>query len=452
MILPRSLKWIAGVLLTLVVLLVLSVFLMDWNALRGPIARWISDSTGRTFAINGDLSVAFSLRPRIIANEIVLGNAAWSREPTMAEIKRVDFTVDLLKLLTGRLEFPEVAMSEPRLVLEVGADGQPNWVFDEQHKAGAFPVIGALHVDHGSVTYRDPRANTDLALDLKTLEEGKDSGRAAKDGQHFGLEVAARGRFKGLPTTFHGQGGALLSLRGTDQAYPVKASALIGATKASVDGVLVDPLQLKGERMNFRVEGSDLALLFPIIGVPIPPTPAYQLAGFLDHSGDLWSFHRFTGSVGQSDLAGDFAVDRAQQPQKISADLVSKQLRLQDLGGFIGADRGAQPSRRPPPADRVLPSEPFSLEKLKAANAEVHLRGEKIITEQTPIVNMNSTVASRASRCARRSPPRACCSVSSSRRSKWPAPVPAGWAGARALRAAAIRSPRCWPPPTANPA
>jgi hypothetical protein len=61
----------------------------------------------------------------------------------------------------------------------------------------------------------------------------------------------------------------------------------------------------------------------------------------------------------------------------ITAKLVSQQLRMQDLGGFIGADRGDQPSKTPPPADKVLPAEPFSLEKLNAANADVSFRGEK---------------------------------------------------------------------------
>jgi hypothetical protein len=400
MTMSRSRRWIAGVSLTLVALLVVFVVFFDWNLLRAPIAERVSKSTGRSFAINGDLSVRLGLRPRVVANDIVIGNAAWGREPAMAQIRRVDFRIDLLQLLIGRLVFPEIALSEPRLALEVGADGKGNWIFNERGEGGEFPVIGELSIDRGSAVYRDAKSNTDLALVVKTLANAAESGKAAEKvaektpgktpekAAPFGLEVTGKGRFKGMPTTFHAQGGALLSLR-SDQAYPIAASAVLGTTKASIDGMLFDPLQLKGQSMNFSIEGSDLALLFPIIGVPIPPTPAYKLAGFLDHRGERWSFQRFTGRVGESDLAGDFSVDRAQRPQKISAELVSKQLRLQDLGGFIGADRGAQPSRSPPPADKVLPTEPFSLEKLQAANAEVHLRGEKIVTEQTSLVNMD---------------------------------------------------------------
>jgi uncharacterized protein involved in outer membrane biogenesis len=385
MTLPRSLKWIAGAFLAPIVLIVLVDAFFDWNWLRDPIARKVSSSTGRSFAINGDLNVHLSLRPRIVANDVVLGNAAWSREPSMATIKRLDFRIDLLKLLAGSVEFPEMALSEPHVVLEVSKDGTPNWVFNEQdkNKPVEFPTIGALTIDHGSATYRDPKIKTDLALDLKTLKDGKDNPESS-------LEVAGKGRFKGLPTTLHARGGALLSLRSVDHPYPIKASGTLGTTKASIDGMLLDPLHLKGEQLNFQLEGSDLALLFPIIGVPIPPTSAYKLAGFLDHTGDVWTFRRFKGTVGQSDLAGDFAVDRGKHPQMITADLVSKKLVMKDLGGFIGADRGTQPSQTPPPSDRALPAEPFSLEKLQAANADVHFRGDKILTEKMPLERMSA--------------------------------------------------------------
>ena len=97
--------------------------------------------------------------------------------------------------------------------------------------------------------------------------------------------------------------------------------------------------------------------------------------------------------MGNSDLAGDFAVDRGQKPQLITADLVSRNLDMKDLGGFVGADRGdAKASPKPPPPDRVLPQEPFSLEKLRIANADVKFRGERVITEKLPLEKITATL------------------------------------------------------------
>ena len=382
----RSLKWIGPLIFGLIVLIILVLVFFDWNWLREPIARKVSGVTGRSFAINGDLSVHLSLRPRIVANDIVLGNAAWSREPSMVKIKRLDFRIDLLKLLGGSVELPEIALSEPNVVLEASKDGTPNWVFNEQHKNKPFkfPVIGALTIDHGSATYRDPHADTDMAVEVKTL-----AGHQGSD--EMGLAVVGKGRFMGQPVQLQGQGGALLSLRTPEHPYPIKASAQLGETKVSIDGVLLDPLHLKGERLNFKLEGSDLSLLFPLIGVPIPPTPPYKLNGFLNHSEeDVWTFRDFKGMVGQSDIAGDFTVDRSQNPQMITAKLVSQNLDMKDLGGFIGAAPGKQPSKTSPNNGKIIPNVPINVEKLQAMNADITFYGVKILTEKMPFENMRT--------------------------------------------------------------
>jgi uncharacterized protein involved in outer membrane biogenesis len=195
-----------------------------------------------------------------------------------------------------------------------------------------------------------------------------------------------------MPATIEARGGALLSLRTAQNPYPIRAKAVIGVTKASIDGALMDPLRLAGEQLNFHIEGSDLAQLYPLIGVPFPPTPAYRLAGFLDHVDRVWKFRDFKGLVGQSDLAGVIEVDRGQMPQKLTATLTSQKLLMADLGGFVGADRGTAKNaaaKSATPSNKLLPTEPFSLEKLQAADVDVHLHGEKIITASLPLEKMS---------------------------------------------------------------
>src|SRR5512140_16671 len=104
----RLLSWTAGLVLAPVVLAVLFIAIFGWNWLREPIAHRVTSSTGRSFAINGDLKIQLSLRPRIVANDVVLGNAAWSRDPSMATIKHLEFRIDALKLLSGSVELPEL--------------------------------------------------------------------------------------------------------------------------------------------------------------------------------------------------------------------------------------------------------------------------------------------------------------------------------------------------------
>jgi uncharacterized protein involved in outer membrane biogenesis len=378
-------RWLAGI-ATFVALIALAIYLFEWNMLRGPIAKRVEQATGRSFAINGDLAVRLGWIPRITVDGLVFGNAPWSKEPMMAQVERLDFTVDARALFKGRVVLPELNVTEARVVLEKNADGADNWTFDKKKdEESEPPAIGALRVDRAHIVYRDPAIKTDFATDVSTVPaDQKDAGM---------LSLAGRGHVKGLQGSIDGVIGSVLALSSAENPYPIRLRAVIGSTRARANGALMDPLHLKGEDVQFELEGADLAQLFPLLGVPLPPTPPYKLSGHLNHKGDSWTFRKFAGRVGNSDLAGDFSVDLAKKPQFITADLVSRNLDLKDLGGFIGADRGtAKASPKPPPSDRVLPQEPFSLEKLRVANADVKFRGDRIITEKLPLEKMTVTL------------------------------------------------------------
>jgi len=379
-------RWLVS-LSVFVALVAAGIYIFEWNMLRGPIAKRVEQATGRTFAINGDLHVRLARTPRITVDGLVLGNAPWAKEASMAEIGRLDFTVDPLALWRGRIVLPELNLTDARVVLERNADGNANWTFDNEKKNDPRepPAVGALTLERARITYRDPTIKTDFATEVSTVPaDQKDAGM---------LKVAGRGTIKGMQGAVDGVVGSVLALSSADRPYPIRMRAVVGSTRARVDGTLIDPLQLKGEDLNFHLEGADLAQLFPIVGVPLPPTPPYRLSGHLNHTGDVWKFRRFAGRVGNSDLSGDFAVDRGQKPQLITADLVSRNLDMKDLGGFVGADRGnAKPSPKPPPPDRVLPQEPFSLEKLRVANANVKFRGDRVVTEKLPLEKITATL------------------------------------------------------------
>jgi AsmA family protein len=372
----RRRKWLVGTAIFLL-LLVATASMFDWNLARPYISRQVARSTGRSFAIKGDLEVHLSLWPRIIANDIVMGSAAWCKDPIMARIKRVDLTVSIPKLMVGRLSFTEISLSDFHLALEVNKDGAPNWVFGKAGNQRTFPDIGSLSIDNGTIKFRDSATNTNLSFVINTLA-------IAKGGPDTMVEVKGKGKFRGMDAKLYVSGGALLALRRADRPYPIKAIVTLGKTRGSINGTLLDPLHLKNEKVNFVIEGNDLSQLYPITGVPFPPTPAYKLTGHLSHSDDIWTFKDFEGTVGKSDLTGGLSVDRSKSPQLITADLESRRLEIKDLSGFIGVGIVSGPR------NKVLPTMPFNLEKIRAADADVLFTGDKIITENLPIEKMDA--------------------------------------------------------------
>jgi AsmA family protein len=124
------------------------------------------------------------------AGKIRLSNAAGYDEPHMMTIDAVDFTFKPLKLLIGNLEFGNITLEKPFLVLEKKSAKDSNWNFPVFSKANIasqvamadnrhnFPIIQTLELKKGQLIYRDfPKGmNLDLKLDSVNGQGGNDQG------------------------------------------------------------------------------------------------------------------------------------------------------------------------------------------------------------------------------------------------------------------------------------
>jgi len=194
-------------------------------------------------------------------------------------------------------------------------------------------------------------------------------------------------KLAGLPATAN---GTFRSQRIDHPDVSMDVSLRVGDTRATARGIVRDPSDARSLDMHLTLAGGSLAELYKIVGVPLPPTPPYRIAGQLVQRGDVWQFRQFVGAVGESDLSGDFVLDRSRAPQFMKADLKSNRLALADLSGFIGAEKTPSGKVTTANPNRVLPDSPYSLEKLKAADADVKFEGKQILTEHMPVRNMST--------------------------------------------------------------
>ena len=61
---------------------------------------------------------------------------------------------------------------------------------------------------------------------------------------------------------------------------------------------------------------------------------------------NVWHYDDFTGTFGDSDLAGDVSVDTGRERPFLRAKLLSRRLDFDDLAGFVGASPKAARQRR----------------------------------------------------------------------------------------------------------
>jgi uncharacterized protein involved in outer membrane biogenesis len=145
-----------------------------------------------------------------------------------------------------------------------------------------------------------------------------------------------------------------------------------------------------------HLKGPDLSRLYPIVPSPLPWTPPYDLSGNLRHAQGQWIFRGIKGTVGDSDLAGDFTVDVSTKRHSTTAEFTSRRMNYKDLGGFIGLPPGEssrslrtveqqQEARRRAATNRVLPERPFTLGRLRDHDVDVKFRGTSVTWGTIPI-------------------------------------------------------------------
>jgi len=371
---------------------VILLLFYDTNWLKYPIEHIVTTQTGREFRIEGN----FRLRPgwptRVHVERVRFANPEWAVEKQMLQLERADFRIKLFRLLLGEVIIPEAHTFKPQVDLELGPNAVNNWTLggSNETEGGAVPTIGLLTVDQGVLTFHDPAHKTALRLNVSTAAD-------AKSGKQ-GLVFALAGKLKNLATQAEGTGGPLLSINDRTTAYPLQARFRVGPTHGSTAGSITGLTALAAMNLWLDVGGESLAELFPLLGVTLPPTPPYHIKGRLLHDGEYWRMHDFAGRVGDSDLSGDVGMRYGESTKRVylTANVTSKLLDLDDLGGVIGApvQTGAgetssakqkQEAAQASAQARVLPDKPWNLERLRAMDANIRFTGKTIRRSKLPL-------------------------------------------------------------------
>lgn len=414
MTLSKPLKITGWILLAITVAVILFLMLFDWNMLRPYINRKVSETTGREFAIRGDLDVKFQRdrngetgwrrfvpQPHITADNVYMSNPAWSTVgKQMAAAQRIEAGVRILPLLTKDVVITDLRLANPDIAVQRRADGSNSWTFKDNGPSEWKVDLQRLAFDRAKVRYVDEPVGLDLRATADSIKGGE-AASTAVGVPPYGLAFTLAGTYNKAKITGGGKAGAVLSLTGDNTSFPIEAEATAGENKLGLRGIIRDPRSLSGFALKMQLAGASMADLYSLTGVLLPETPPYATKGTLlgKKNGDFWTFtyKDFTGKVGASDIAGTLAYAQRKPRPLLTGALTSQQLRLADLGPTVGADTGegtkAAGKVKAPAPGKALPVDQFNTAKWGALDAEVKFTGKQILrTANIPLRDIDTTI------------------------------------------------------------
>lgn len=427
----KAISIATGTLVLLIIVAIIFIATFDWNRLKPTINQKVSAELNRPFAIRGDLGVVWERQPsergwrswvpwpHVHADDIILGNPPDIPEVTMVHLPRVEATLAPLSLLSKTVYLPWIKLVQPDARIIRLSEKTNNWTFnlasdkegdkDKQPSAWSFRLDNILF-DRGRIAIDDKVTKADIKILVdplgKPLPFSEVTGSAGKDDKKAGdyvFGLKASGRYNGQPLTGSGKIGGMLALKSEGTPFPVQADFRSGNTRVAFSGTVNDPMKMGGVDLRLKFSGDSLGNLYDLTGVLLPDSPPFETDGRLvakidADKGSVFNYRNFNGRVGDSDIHGTLKYETGKPRPKLSGDLVSKQLRLADLGPLIGVDSGkgtksAEVKKDVQPADKVLPYDRFETDKWDVMDADVRFKGNRIEHGTTlPLNNLSTHV------------------------------------------------------------
>jgi hypothetical protein len=381
----RILAGFGGLLLLVIVAAGITLRRFDANELIGPIQQHVRDATGRELAIHGGAEIKLALAPKLVIDDVSLGNAAWGASPQMLTAKRIEAEVALLPLLGRRIDVVRFALIEPTISLETDGKGNGNWQFAGTQGTDGGGVrspnslaFGDLVINNGTMTYRDGGTGkvTNIAIETLSLH--------SRDPQSP-ISAQFRGKVDDIAVSVEGDLGPLDALLQRRWPYPVTLQGEVNgqkasvSTKMSIDGgrIGLDAMTLKtgastltGEmaivqkaprsKIGFRFAAPSFALSdLPPAGAAVRAVAAAGAASAKHGLGDeplpvaLLRAVDAEGevSIGQLTLAGGSRLDHLLVQIKLEdGRLDMPTLQASIFGGTVAADMSLDTVHQPSPS------------------------------------------------------------------------------------------------------
>jgi uncharacterized protein involved in outer membrane biogenesis len=251
--------------------------LFDWNWLRHPIERAVSNRIHREFHLGG-IEVHLGREPMVRLRDISVANLPGAHEPVMARIGAVEARLGLADLLKGQVNLTRLALSDADVLLEHDRNGRKNWSMVDDpptpKQAARTFKLGGVSMSRARLRYRDEVLPMEVDVNVASIDQPADAGarrtESTPDNNRYATRFDLKGHYRS--NTFSGLAltGNVLSLQQTGIAFPLRAEVVAGPTRLQMEGTIADALSPSAMDVRLRMAGETLANCIRSCSCPCP--------------------------------------------------------------------------------------------------------------------------------------------------------------------------------------
>jgi uncharacterized protein involved in outer membrane biogenesis len=261
---------------------VAALLFVDPSIYRNQLETRASAAFDRQFKINGPIRLERTLRPRIILEDITIGNPDWAAGAHFATAEKVGVQVALFPLLRGNLRVLDVSFTGVKLSIEEGPDGVKNYTFGdggESEEPGVLPPIEQLLIRDVTINYQ----TADADISQYKIDEARLWNIPGEPER-----IEGKGSAKGLPFTILLTADSAAELSGPQNPWSLKLD-IKGADMSLTLAGLMDQA-FKWDRGDYRIKlsGSQADSLETLFDIEFPTTGPFELSANVNaHDGSL---------------------------------------------------------------------------------------------------------------------------------------------------------------------
>ncbi len=364
-----------GVLVVLGLALMTVLLFLEPTLLREQLASRAAEAFNRRVSLNGPIHLEPSWKPRIVAEDLRIGNPEWASRPDLARVQRLEVQVALWPLLQGKVQVLEAVFQGADLLLEAASDGRNNFTFRHSQGPPELPGVDRLSIRDSIIGYRRGEREP---FDCWVAEA------VAKNDPKQPVEIAGQMVCRDVAMEVSLLGGISEQFASPGIPWPLSLTVTTEGMSLIVGGSLHHPKRRGETAFQVSLEGDNVDALDALFGWRLPVHAPFELSAGLGKSEQGYRFPGLEGRIGVTDVAGNLHWQRLGGRVHLRGDIASRSLHIRDF--LIKSNSSSADGTRLHVLDR-----PLSLNWIKAIDADLELDIGRILGVPVAVENAMTT-------------------------------------------------------------